>query len=403
MMIAGGCAPKSLRETPEILPNLPTVESIKTLSSMTTVGFEWKMVPSSQIVGYRLYRMEPSATEKRLRRVAQIDDRYASHFVDVKLKPGTEYIYQISTFNEDGFESKQSKPVRVRTKPMVKSVSFVRAITDLPKRIKLIWRPHQDLRVTGYIVERARVTEPDKWKKIAEVPNRLNAEYIDKDLGNGEIYIYRVRVTLCNGLISGPSTAVKAITKPLPKPPTDLKATLELPRKIHLEWRPSPTRDVVYYKVYRSPFNMGFYSYRAKTDKTLFDDVVDEDGKIYYYKVSAVDKDGLESQIPETPVMGSTLVKPSAPTITAAKVAFNQAIILWEPGDSRADRYDVVRTNWEGLTRKKRVFKNIYGTKFVDKFMTPGVKYTYRVIEIDKNGLRSEPAEPVELYIATKE
>ncbi len=370
---------------------------------MTSVGFEWKMIPSGRIEGYLLYRLDPDSRDKKLKRVATIEDRYSSHYVDDNLQPGSLYVYQMATYTKDGFESLQSKPVRVKTAPMIASVSFVRAIANLPKRIKLIWRPHQDLRVKGYIIERTNVVEPDNWREIATVENRLSAEYIDKDIKQDEIYVYRVRVKLCNGLVSGPSTAVKAITKALPKPPAKLHASQDLPRKIHLEWEPSPTSDVVYYKVYRSPFANAFYSYRAKTDMTYFDDKIDGDGKIYYYKVSAVDKDGLESPIPDVPVMGSTLPKPAAPTITAAKTAFNQGIILWEPGDDRADRYDVIRTHWEGITRQERTFANIYGNKFVDKFMKPGVKYTYRVVEIDRNGLRSEPSEPVDLYIEARQ
>ena len=399
-MFAGGCATKSVTpEKPKIRADLPKVESIKTLSDMTSVGFEWKMIPSAKIEGYMLYRLDPGSTGGRLKRVATIADRYSSHYVDENLQPGSLYLYQMSTYDAEGFESLQSKPVRVKTAPMVPSVSFVRAIANLPKRIKVIWRPHQDLRVKGYVVERSTVSKPGEWKRVAEVKNRLSAEYIDKDIKIEEVYVYRVRVKLCNGLVSGPSTEVKAITKPLPKPPLGLTATQDLPRKIHLQWQPSQSPDVVYYKVYRSPFANAFYSYRAKTDVTYYDDKVDDDGKIYYYKVTAVDKDGLESPIPEVPVMGSTLPKPAAPTITAAKTAFNQGIIFWEPGDDRADRYDVIRTHWEGLTKQERTFTNIYGNKFVDKFMKPGVKYSYRVVEIDRNGLRSDPSEAVELYI----
>ena len=367
---------------------------------MTAVGLEWKMVPSMKIEGYRLYRLDPNSEEKKLKRVAQIEDRYSTHYVDKKLTPGTEYIYQMSTYDKEGYESKQSAPVKVKTAPMIHSVSFVRAITDLPNRIKLIWRPHQDLRVVSYIVERASVSKPNEWKEQAEIKNRLSAEYMDKRLGDGEVYMYRVRVKLCNGLVSEPSTPVKAITKPLPQMPGQLSASHDLPKTIHLEWKPSPTPDVVYYKIYRAPFEIGFYSYRAKTEETSFDDHVNEDGKVYYYKVTAVDKDGLESPMPKAPVIGSTLAKPSPPSITAAKIAFNQAIITWTPIDTRAEKYNVIRTHWEGLSKKEKVFTNIYGTKFVDKTMSPGIKYTYRVVEIDKNGIASEPSDPVELYIA---
>ncbi len=370
---------------------------------MTSIGFEWKMVPSSRIEGYLLYRLDPGSGERKLKRVAKIPDRYSSHYVDENLQPGSVYIYQMSTYTADGFESLQSRPVKAKTYPMVNSVSFLRAIANLPKRIKLIWRPHSDSRVKEYIIERTSVKEPRKWEKIATVKNRLSAEYIDKEIKPEEVYIYRVRVKLCNGLVSEPSTAVKAITKPLPKPPVHLTATHDLPRKIHLEWQPSPTADVIYYKVYRSPFAKAFYTYRAKTDVTFFDDRIDGDGKIYYYKVSAVDKDGLESPIPEVPVMGSTLAKPLAPIVTAAKTAFNQGIIIWEPVDDRADHYDVVRTYWDGLIKKERTFANIYGNKFVDKFMQPGIKYTYKIVEVDRNGLRSDPSEPVDLYFEARQ
>ena len=406
VIVATGCSTRGIslpKGEPEVKESLPVVTSLRTISSMTAVGLEWNMVPSREIEGYYLYRLDPNSEEKKLKRIARIDDRYSTHYVDTKLKPGTEYIYQMSTYDAEGFESRQSAPARVRTAPMIHSVSFVRAITDLPHRIKVIWRPHNDLRVVGYIVERATVTKPEEWKKQAEIDNRLSAEYMDKNLGEGEVYMYRVRVKLCNGLVSGPSQPVKAITKPLPQPPQNLEVTTDLPRVIRLTWKPSPTPDVVYYKVYRAPFAIGFYSYRAKVEGTRFEDHISEDGKVYYYKVTAVDKDGLESRMPETPIVGQTLAKPEAPVITAAKVAFNQAIITWEPKDNRAEKYNVIRSHWEGLSKKKKIFTNIYGTKFVDKSMVPGIKYSYRVVEVDKYGIQSPPSEAVELYLPKPE
>jgi len=35
--------------------------------------------------------------------------------------------------------------------------------------------------------------------------------------------------------------------------------------------------------------------------------------------------------------------------------------------------------------------------------MKPGVKYRYRIVEIDRFGLRSDPSEPVDLYIEAKQ
>ena len=404
MVVMGGCAGKDLSskpKTPKILPNLPQVTSIKTLSDITSVGFEWKMVPSQEIEGYHLYRLK-SGKGQKLIRVATIEDRYSSHYVDTNLKPGHEYVYQMSTYNKDGFESKQSKPIRVFTKPAPNSVSFVRAIANLPKRVKLIWRPHQNPQVNGYIIERAVVREPNNWTKIAVVKNRLSAEYIDKNLKDGEVYIYRVRVKLYNGIVSKPSTPVKAITKPLPLPPKGLQATIDMPKKIHLRWQPSSTKDVVYYKIYRSSYPSTFYSYRAKTDRVNYNDIVDEDGKVFYYKVTAVDKDGLESPIQKVPVMGSTIPKPSTPTIIDAKVVDNHTVLKWKSNDNRTKSFIVIRNHWDGLVRKKREFINITKREFIDTVMKPGIRYTYRIIAVDKYGIRSLPSEPVELYIEDK-
>ena len=366
---------------------------------MTTVGLEWRTVTDLHIAGYRIYRNDPSMKGGKLKLIAEVEDRYSSHFVDTDLKPGTEYVYQMATMDENGNVSRQSAPVRIKTLPMIHSVSFVRAITDLPNRIKIIWRPHQDPRVVGYIVERASVSRPDKWEKEADLKYRLTAEYIDKKLGDGEVYVYRVRSKLCNGTVTDPSEPVKAITKPLPLPPSEIKATMDLPRRVHLSWKPSPTEDVVYYKVYRAPFAMGIYSYRAKVVATEFDDMVDDDGATYYYKITAVDKDGLESAMPESPVVGSSLGKPLSPTVTSAFVSSGGATITWEPVDSRADHYRVVRSYWDGLMKKKKTFTNIREKRFTDTTVVPGVKYTYYVLEVDKNGIASDPSRSVELYL----
>ena len=401
-MIATGCSTKTPvlnNKAPQVRQDLPVVDSIRGISSMTTVGLEWRMVPDLRVEGYRIYRKDPDAKTMKLKQVAEIKDRYSSHFVDTGLKPGSTYVYQMATFDENGNVSPQSSPVQVRTMPMIHSVSFVRAITDLPNRIKIIWRPHQDFRVVGYIVERASVSHPEKWEKEATIKHRLSAEYIDKTLGDGEVYMYRVRCKLCNGEITDPSEPVKAITKPLPMPPSEIKASMNLPKRVHLTWKPSATSDVVYYKVYRAPFAMGFYSYRAKVDGTAFDDHVEDDGATYYYKVTAVDKDGLESPMPDSPVVGSTLGKPLAPTVTSAMLQGNRAVISWAPVDTRADHYRVIRTYWNGLSKVKKSFTNIRGTTFTDTTMMPGIKYTYTVLEVDPNGIVSDPSRSVELYI----
>ena len=401
-ILATGCANKGIgpsKHIPQVRQDLPVVKGIKTLPDTKAVGLEWKMAPAPDVHGYYLYRAVAGGQNTKLQRVAKIDDPYASHYVDKALKPATEYVYQMSTYDEDGDESRQSAAVRVRTMPPVGPVSFVRAITNLPKRIKVIWRPHNDLRVVGYVIERATVKNHDTWKKRKEIANRLSAEFIDKELGSGDVYIYRVRAKLCDKSLTAPSEAVKAITKPLPKPPFDVLVSSNLPRRIHVEWKPSPTPDVVYYKVYRSPFASGFYKYRAKVKTTVYDDHVSESGKIYYYKITAVDKDGLESPMLDAPSIGKTLERPVPPTIISSGLRNGKPMIQWSVNDHRAIKFRVVRTYWSGLTKKKRSFENIHGRQFVDSTALPGIKYTYIVKAIDNHKIESHDSNKVEIFV----
>jgi fibronectin type 3 domain-containing protein len=88
---------------------------------------------------------------------------------------------------------------------------------------KLIWRPHTDPRVAGYIIERKKLYS-NEWKQVGELNHRLNVEFLDKDLETNKAYKYRVRVKTFEGLISKPSKEVEVITKARPKPILDITA-----------------------------------------------------------------------------------------------------------------------------------------------------------------------------------
>ncbi|MRI58611.1 MAG: hypothetical protein C6H99_03785, partial [Epsilonproteobacteria bacterium] len=176
MIFLAGCGVQPKPAKPKVDTSLPTVTKIRTLSDITSIALEWTPVYDERVDGYYLYRGEKG---KKLTRIATIDDRYSSHYIDKKLKPDTLYLYRMSTFTKDGVESRPSDVVEAKTLPIPESVTFFKAIDHLPREVKLIWRPHPYERVEWYIIERS---EPGKreWKKIAQIKGRLNAEYIDK-------------------------------------------------------------------------------------------------------------------------------------------------------------------------------------------------------------------------------
>ena len=132
--------------------------SIKAIPDMTSIGFEWQKVNDPKVVGYNFYRLNLQKNEKNLNLIKSIDNRYTTHFVDKDLEPNTKYAYQISSRLEDGTESQTTDAYVVQTLKRIPPVSFAQAISNLPNRIKLIWKPHPDSRIQYYRVEKFNTT-----------------------------------------------------------------------------------------------------------------------------------------------------------------------------------------------------------------------------------------------------
>ncbi len=379
---------------PTIDPSLPTVVGLKVLSDITEIGFEWSPKYDERVVGYYVYRSNPKEQTGKLHRVATIKDRYSSHFVDTGLSPQTKYYYRFSTFSQDGRESVPSEMITVSTKRMIPSVAYLKAIVGLPNRVKIIWRPLEYPRVSAYVIERNDLSSVE-WKKIATVKGRLSAEYIDSGLKNNYLYKYRIRVKTFDNILSKPSQIVEASTKPLPVMVENVRATHDLPKKIVLSWNASPNSDISYYKVYRTVNPILFYSYYAKTKDTKFVDLINQNGKSYYYKVTAVDKDGLESLKQPSPIVGATLAIPNRVSITSIKQGANSVMLTWMGNDDRAVSYNI-KKEFRG---KVQNLTGIRSFSYQDRDVFPGVEYKYTVVALDKYGLASKPSEPILITI----
>lgn len=375
---------------PLIDQTLPKLTDIKFLTEITEVGFEWKPSFDERVSGYYIYRSNPEVTGAKLQRIATITDKYTSHFVDTKLKPSTTYQYRFSAYSFDKRESIASDTIRATTKPLIESVSFIKSITGLPNRVKLIWRPHSSQRVASYIVERNEFSST-KWDVLGQVNGRLNAEYIDAGLKDNKVYRYRVKVKTYDGLLSKPSEIVEAGTKPLPIMIKNLTATVDVPKKIVLKWNSAIEKDFSYYKVYRAVNPLLFYSYLAKTIDTSYEDLINSNGSSYYYYVTTVDKDGLESPRQGSPVTGTTLPIPSTVYITSSNHDGRSINLTWDTMDSRATRFNVIKEYKD----KKKIFTSITSNNFTDSDVARGIEYTYKVIAIDKYGLASKESQSI--------
>ena len=390
-IVMSGCVSSSAPT--QINANLPTIQNLKTISDMTEVGFEWTPTPTSNVAGYYLYRSNPNENNGKMKVVADIKDRFASHYVDANLAPETTYSYEMRTYSENKQISDAGVVISATTKPLIDSVPFVRALTNLPERVKLIWRPHPDLRVASYLVEKADISK-ENWRQIAEIKGRLNAEFIDNDVKSGRSYKYRVFVKTNNGTVSKPSQIIDSTTKQLPSEVINAQATKNAPKKIILTWDSVASDDFGYYKIYSTSNKFLPYTYLIKTTSNSYEDLINENGATRYYKITIVDKDGLESKKPGEPVVGMTLAAIEAPVISSI-VGDSTAVKLTWDASEKAQSFTVIR---EGGGSEQK-FTNITGNEFVDNSVAYGQKYSYKVIAVDEYGINSDASQKAEIAI----
>ncbi|EML8170495.1 fibronectin type III domain-containing protein [Campylobacter upsaliensis] len=367
--------------------NLPKVQSLKSISDLSNVAFEWEPLYGENIQGFYLYRS--SEKEPQMKLVATIKDKFQTHYVDTKLESGTKYQYMMKTFNEQGHFSEEGQVIEIATQPRPEPLAFVQAITNLPERIKLIWRPHTDLRVNAYIIEKKKV-EDKKFAKIGEVKNRLSAEFIDEVKAN-ENFLYRVSALTFDGVQSEPSEVLNSTSKALPPEITHLSASNDLNGKIMLSWDAPVYEDFSYFKIYATSSSFLPFTLLAKTDKNSYEDIVQGAGESKQYKITMVDKDGLESPMPKKGVEGKTLGLPASPSIILAQITSEGIVLEWADNDNRAVEYEVKRYGGD----QNAIFKGIKEKRLRDIKALAGVEYSYEVIAIDELGQRSAPSSKV--------
>ncbi len=185
---------------------LPKITQIKYLVSKGSVGFEWPAITDSRVEGIKVYRAIPELAKKdqKFIKITTIDDRYATHYVDKNVKPNTTYMYTFTTFSHFK-EGDPGKIIKIKTIGTFAPVNFIKTILSDHGVVKVLWNPHSNPLITGYILQRK--VEGSKWQYLARITSRLMPEYIDKSAAIGHTYSYRIIAVSGEGIKSEPSQA----------------------------------------------------------------------------------------------------------------------------------------------------------------------------------------------------
>jgi fibronectin type 3 domain-containing protein len=162
---------------------------------------------------------------------------------------------------------------------------------------------------------------------------------------------------------------------------------------IKINWQDVSNKDFLTYRVYRSTTNDSGYEAIGDTKSTGFVDKIDEDGKEYFYRVSVIDRDKLESMNKNSSALGRTLVKPAAPVLSEARYFDGRVKLSWSKTDDRTISYIVQKEYKKGFFETKiEDFENINSTEFSDTNLVAGGTYYYRVFSVDINKIKSNPS-----------
>lgn len=261
------------------------------------VRIQWEPNDEQDLQGYFVYRSE--SVNGELTQVSQLISKDTTFYQDSdpRLSSKGTYWYLVQAINYSGFVSRYSVPTAAR--PEIRELPMApltfRGWSE-PYGNRLFWGEVTDNIVNDIIVERApAVTE--RWERVTVQP--VNAGTFTDSTAEGDVeYLYRIRGVSAYGVEGNPTQTLSMTRylRPLP-PPGSLMAT-KGDRGAKLEWDPALDDRVSGYMIYRKTGREKAQQISATpipAGTTTFDDTTIEQGKIYFYAVAAIDRNGRES------------------------------------------------------------------------------------------------------------
>lgn len=257
------------------------------------VALRWIPLAAEDVVGYRIYRSRNPRGPFKL--IKSIDSPSCTEYVDEgnfqePLGDNITYHYRITTYNPVNVESKVWAYVNATTKRRPTAPRGLKSEGLHVKSVPLAWQPNPEPDIVKYHIYRKSQTS-DHFEFIKTVGNVCS--YVDKGLGDGIQYSYRIQAEDKDGLRSKLSAVANASTKPRPRKPSQVKGDY-LEGVVVLMWEPNREPDIVCYNILEKTF-FGFSRIATVTSTSCSLKGI-EKGEERAYAVTAVDRDGLESE-----------------------------------------------------------------------------------------------------------
>jgi fibronectin type 3 domain-containing protein len=306
------------------------------------------------------------------------------------LGDGETRYFRLRAFSPDGRLSPHASNVVVGSTASLPDAPLgLRAYSRQPREVPLAWRVSNDPTVEGYVLERSP-GEEGPWQVVARLGDRHQASFVDEGLGDLRVFYYRVAAQNAGGALGEPSKPVRAVTKPKPLPPLDLRLERQGLGVNRLTWEPNVEPDILEYRLYREEPEGRRLIASASRDQRSIEDTSVRASEPTAYTLIAVDRSGLASR-PSNLVRAEGVGYGLEVTPGPGEVRLE-----WDPRSSENFvRARIERAGWFSVEVLGVTDEGL----FVDRDVQPGDTFYYRVILERADGSEAPPSKAREVTV----
>ena len=345
-------------------PAAPTVTM--TYSDSGKPKLTWNAV--SGATSYRVFRSESRGTGYSL-----LGTTTATSYTNTGAAVGKTYYYRVKAVNSVG-TSGYSNIVSGKAKTAAPAAPSVTAGNSSTGKPQLTWKA-----VSGAVkYEVYRSTRQNSGYSL--LGTTTSTSYVNTGASTGTTYYYRVKAVNRDGMASGYSNIVSGKAKAAAPAAPSVTAGNSSTGKPRLTWK--AVSGAVSYRIYRSESRGTGYSLLGTTSSTSYVNTGAAAGKTYYYRVKAVNRDGMASGYSN--IVSGKATLPAPVLNIGLSVSSGKPMLAWDavPG---ATSYRIYRST--SRDSGYSLLATTTSTSYVNTSAAKGTTYYYRVKACNAAGL----------------
>ena len=348
-------------------PAAPTVTM--TYSDSGKPKLTWNAV--SGATSYRVFRSESRGTGYSL-----LGTTTATSYTNTGAAVGKTYYYRVKAVNSVG-TSGYSNIVSGKAKTAAPAAPSVTAGNSSTGKPKLTWNAVSG--ATSYRVFRSE----SRGTGYSLLGTTTATSYTNTGAAVGKTYYYRVKAVNSVGT-SGYSNIVSGKAKAAAPAAPSVTAGNSSTGKPRLTWK--AVSGAVSYRIYRSESRGTGYSLLGTTSSTSYVNTGAAAGKTYYYRIKAVNRDGMASGYSNIVSGKAKAAAPAAPSVTAGNSSTGKPRLTWK-AVSGAVSYRIYRSESRGTGYS--LLGTTSSTSYVNTGAAAGKTYYYRIKAVNRDGMAS--------------